>query len=248
MKNYFIVNPAAGSGKKIKALTERIEEACLKKGADLEIYLTKKVGDATDFVKSKCKNAAEKLRFFACGGDGTVNEVASGAAEYSDVAAVGVVPSGTGNDFLRCFEGTENFSDIDAQLNSTEEKIDVVHCGDKYMLNMFNTGFDCEVAAKAGELKRLPAISSSLAYILGVVAKLIQKPGANFSVSLDGGEFEEKKLLLATVSNGRFCGGGFLISVRNGAFGAAMMRPSGRGRCFCRRTLRRWTSPIAPSA
>ena len=79
---------------------------------------------------------------------------------------------------------------------------------------MFNTGFDCEVAAKAADLKRLPAVSSSLAYILGVVAKIIQKPGAEFSVSLDGGEFEDKRLLLATVSNGRFCGGGFKSSPR----------------------------------
>ena len=213
MKNYFIINPAAGSGKKIKALTERIESACRSRGAEFEIYLTQKVGDATDFVKSKCKSAVEHLRFFACGGDGTINEVASGAVEY-DKAAVGIVPAGTGNDFLRCFSSAESFSDIEAQLDATEEKVDLVSCGDRYMLNMFNTGFDCEVAAKAAELKRLPGVSSSLAYILGVVAKLIQKPGAAFSVSLDGGEFEDKELLLATVSNGRYCGGGFKSSPR----------------------------------
>lgn len=211
MKHYFIINPAAGSGKKIKSLIERIESACKKRGAEFEIYLTKKAGDATDFVKNKCKNVAEKLRFFACGGDGTVNEVASGAAEF-DHAAVGVVPAGTGNDFLRCFDGKESFSDIDAQLDASEEKVDLINCGDRYVLNMFNTGFDCEVAAKAADLKRLPAVSSSLAYILGVVAKMIRKPGAKFSVSLDGKKFEKKELLLATVSNGRFCGGGFKSS------------------------------------
>ena len=211
MKNYFIINPAAGSGKKIKSLIARIEEVCKSRGTDFEIYLTRKMGDATEFVKSKCKSAADHLRFFACGGDGTVSEVASGAAEYEN-ASVGVVPAGTGNDFLRCFTSPESFSNIEAQLDATEEKVDIVDCGDRYMLNMFNTGFDCEVAAKASELKRLPAVSSSLAYILGVVVKLAQKPGASFSVSLDGGEYEDKELLLATVSNGRYCGGGFKSS------------------------------------
>ena len=213
MKNYFIINPAAGNGKKIKALTERIESACKSRGAEFEIYLTQKIGDATEFVKGKCKSAAENLRFFACGGDGTVNEVASGAAEC-ELAAVGVVPAGTGNDFLRCFDTPEAFSDIEAQLDSTEERVDLVSCGDRYMLNMINTGFDCEVAARASELKRLPGVSSSLAYILGVVVKLIQKPGVSFSVSLDGKKYEDKELLLATVSNGRYCGGGFKSSPR----------------------------------
>lgn len=213
MKNYFIINPAAGSGKKIKELKNHIEAACKKRGVEFEIYLTQKIGDATDFVKGKCKSAVEHLRFFACGGDGTVSEVASGAAEY-DKASVGIVPAGTGNDFLRCFTSPESFSDIEAQLDSTEEKVDLINCGDRYMLNMFNTGFDCEVAAKAAELKKLPLVSSSLAYILGVVAKILQKPGVSFSVSLDGGEYEEKELLLATVSNGRFCGGGFKSSPR----------------------------------
>ena len=213
MKHYFIINPKAGSGKKLKALKERIENACRKKGEEFEIYLTKKMGDATEFVKNTCHSAADKIRFYACGGDGTVNEVASGAAEYEN-ASVGVIPGGTGNDFLRCFTGKENFSNIEAQLEATEKKIDIVKCGEKYMVNMFNTGFDCEVAAKASSLKLIPMVSSSMAYILGVVVKLIEKPGAEFSVSLDGGEYEAKKLLLATVSNGRYCGGGFNSSPR----------------------------------
>lgn len=213
MKNYFIINPAAGSGKKTKALKERIETVCREKGAEFEIYLTKKKGDATEYVKAMSRRASEHLRFFACGGDGTISEVATGVVEF-DHAAVGIVPAGTGNDFLRCFESPDNFWDIEAQLDGEEEKIDIVNCGGRYLLNMFNTGFDCEVAAKASSLKKIPGVSSSLAYILGVVVKLVQKPGTKFSVSLDGGEFEQKDLMLATVSNGRFCGGGFKSSPR----------------------------------
>ena len=49
----------------------------------------------------------------------------------------------------------------------------MIRCNHTYGVNLLNTGFDCEVAAKASELKKLPLVSSSLAYILGVVVKLI---------------------------------------------------------------------------
>ena len=51
-----------------------------------------------------------------------------------------------------------------------------------------------------------------MAYILGVAVELIRKPGIKLSVSLDGGEPEEKELLLSTFSNGRYYGGGFNAS------------------------------------
>ena len=82
-----------------------------------------------------------------------------------------------------------------------------------YAMNMVNTGFDCEVARRAATLKTKPLISSSAAYIAGVVTELVKKPTTAFGISIDGEKFTEKSpLLLATFSNGRFCGGGFKSS------------------------------------
>ena len=211
MKHYFIVNPAAGKGKDIKALIERIEGACREKLTDFEIYVTKKAGDATDFVKGKCASAKEKLRFFSCGGDGTNNEVISGAVGF-DCAEVGFIPDGTGNDFIKCFNSPELFTDIDAQLGGNAEAIDVISCNDRYIMNIMNIGFDCEVVRRTGRIKRIPLVSKSMAYILGVVAELVRKPGTRLKISLDGGELKKRELLLSTFSNGRYYGGGFNAS------------------------------------
>ena len=211
MKHYFIVNPAAGKGKDPKALIERIEKSCRERLTDFEIYITEKAGDATEFVKKKCVAAKEKLRFFSCGGDGTNNEVISGAVGC-DCAEVGFIPDGTGNDFIKCFDGAEKFTDIDAQLDGSAEAIDVISCNDKYIMNIMNIGFDCEVVRRTGKIKNLPLVSKSLAYILGVVIELIRKPGTKLRVCLDGGETKERSLLLSTFSNGRYYGGGFHAS------------------------------------
>jgi len=216
MKHYFILNPAAGSGKFVGELSQKIIEVCTGKGVDFDVYVTKKEGDATDFVRNTCATLpdGEGARFYSCGGDGTNYEVISGAYGFEGVS-VGFIPSGTGNDFIRCFNGRELFCDIGAQLDGSTDKIDLIKCNDRYVMNMLNTGFDCEVARSAAILKKKPMISSSAAYIMGVVKKLIEKPTTGFRVSVDGGEWEEKSpLLLATFSNGRFCGGGFKSSPR----------------------------------
>lgn len=216
MKHYFILNPAAGSGKFVGELSQRIVDTCRRKNVDFDIYITKKVGDATDFVRRVCLDApvGETLRFYSCGGDGTNYEVISGAQGFENVS-VGFIPSGTGNDFIRCFEGRECFTDIESQLEGSRETIDLIKCNDRFIMNMLNTGFDCEAARRAATLKKKPLISSPMAYIMGVVTELVRKPTTGFTVSIDGGEAEKKSpLLLATFSNGRFCGGGFKSSPR----------------------------------
>lgn len=209
MKYYFIVNPMAGKGAHREELVESIRVACEKRGIEYEIYRTKAVGDATDFVKSVCADEANlPARFYACGGDGTLGEVANGAAGAKG-AALGVIPVGTGNDFVRNFGNGELFFDIDAQIDGEEYAIDILKCNDMYAINMINIGFDCEVVKKTVKLKKSPLIPSKLAYIAGVVTTLIKKPGMKAEVSCDGSELESCEYLLTTFANGEFCGGGF---------------------------------------
>lgn len=209
MKYYFVVNPMAGKGAHREELIESIRAACEKREIEYEIYKTKAVGDATVFVKSVCADTANlPARFYACGGDGTLGEVANGAAGVKG-AAVGVIPVGTGNDFVRNFGKGELFFDIEAQIDGEEYPIDILKCNDMYAINMINIGFDCEVVKKTVKLKKSPLIPSKLAYIAGVVTTLIKKPGMKAEVSCDGSEFVFGEYLLTTYANGEFCGGGF---------------------------------------
>ena len=210
MKHYFITNPAAGKKNSCDILSENIKKACDEKGVSFEIYTTTGVGDATDFVKKTCEanTSGEELRFYACGGDGTLCEVAEGAVGYP-FAAVGLVPKGTGNDFVRNFTNKENFFDFSAQLDATKVSLDILKCNDMYAVNMINIGFDCEVVKKMMKIKRSPLVPSKLAYIFGLVMTFIKKPGVKAKISIDGGEKFERSLLLTTIANGCFCGGGF---------------------------------------
>ena len=213
MKYCFICNPMAGKeGKDI--LKEKIRSVCSSMGLNFDILTTSSRGDATRLVKKYCEeNSHEEISVYACGGDGTAGEVVNGVMAFDNEErkriGMGLIPVGTGNDFVRNFSNKENFLDIEAQINSTPNDIDLLKCNDMYAINMINVGFDCEVVVKMQELKRHPLIPSKMAYIAGLVVTLVKKPGVSMKASVDGGETEEKDLLLTTFANGCFCGGGF---------------------------------------
>ena len=203
MDTIFIVNPKAGQGKNTENLIEEIVHNNAK------YYITKSVGDAEVFVRNYCEQNGA-ARFIACGGDGTFNEVLNGTAGYD--AEIGVLPTGTGNDFCRNFEG--NFNDVNALINSPCESIDVIRYTtngtSRLCANMFNIGFDCNVADFTAQLKQKPFISGSLAYFLSILAMMIKKKGANIKLEIDGKLFYEGPLLLTAIANGKFCGGGIM--------------------------------------
>ena len=210
MKYIFLTNPAAGKKNSCDELCAAIDAVLAKEELSYEIYRTTSAGDATRFVKEKCESNTqnEELCFFACGGDGTLNEVVSGAVGYP-FACVGLIPKGTGNDFVRNFTSKERFFDIGAQIKGLSVTVDLLACNDRYAVNMIKIGFDCEVVKKMVQIKRSPLVPSKLAYIFGLVFTLIRKPGVHTKVSFNGSEYTEHDLLLTTMANGCFCGGGF---------------------------------------
>lgn len=203
MDTVFIVNPKAGQGKNIDSLIDEITQ----NGA--QYYITKAVGDAENFVRDYCTKSGS-ARFIACGGDGTLNEVLNGAAEFN--AEIGVLPTGTGNDFCRNFKG--NFYDIKALINAPCQKIDVIRYTtsgvSRLCANMFNIGFDCNVADLTASMKKKPFISGSMAYFMSILVMMIKKKGADLKIEIDGEIAHNGPLLLTSVANGKFCGGGIM--------------------------------------
>ena len=117
MKHIFVINPAAGKTNVTEALLPRLHALFVGREEELETYLTTGVGDATRFVKERCAASnGEHLRFYSCGGDGTMNEVLQGLAGCAN-AAMGVVPCGSGNDFVRSFPDCD-FSNLEAQITA----------------------------------------------------------------------------------------------------------------------------------
>lgn len=213
MKTIFVVNPKAGKGKKTDEVITKIKTVSAELSADTEIYYTTAVGDATRFVREYCENSGA-ARFIACGGDGTLNEVVNGAIGFDGVE-VGVIPAGTGNDFCRNF-GDCDFTDIKGQLLGRSMKCDAIKyttevCGEiksGYAVNMFNIGFDCNVADLTAGIKERTFAAGPFAYFLSILVNLIGKKGANLEIMMDGEVKHKGALLLTSIANGSYCGGG----------------------------------------
>jgi len=226
MKTVFIVNPKAGTGKNTDSIISAISGVIKRLKADAQIYVTKCVGDAERYVKSFCEKFG-KARFIACGGDGTLSEVLNGAIGYCGVE-IGVIPNGTGNDFCRNFDRDCDFNDIARQITDDTVECDAIRyiaeCDNEnrvgYAVNMFNIGFDCNVADLTQTMKQKPFISGSLAYFVSILVTLIKKKGADLKIEIDGKLAYNGKLLLTSLANGSFCGGGIksnpLASIKDG--------------------------------
>jgi YegS/Rv2252/BmrU family lipid kinase len=222
MKHIFLINPVAGQGKASLEVLPGIVEAVKEKGIEYEIHRTVNEGDALRYVRARCdENPSEDLRFYSCGGDGTMNEVLNGLYECPR-AQLAVIPAGTGNDFVRNFPNWKQFKDIGKQLDGHPVPVDAIRyelvgggenaeeiAATGYALNMFNVGFDAEVVAKTAEIKSKPLMSGTLAYVAGVGAVLTKLKKLKMTVEVDGTEVASGNFLLAAAANGRFSGGGF---------------------------------------
>ena len=214
MKYWFIVNPVSGKGKFAAHICEKIEEYASREQIEYEILKTAARGDATRIAREICETYPEEKIIFACGGDGMVSEVASGLAGF-DAVTLGVLPAGTGNDFVRSFSFPKQFASLDAQMSGTTVLIDAIHYTgdnglDAYSLNVLNMGFDCHVVACADRAKKIPLVRSSFAYMTGVAMAMVTKPGLLGEISVDGGPFRSFDLMFLLAANGRFYGGGYL--------------------------------------
>lgn len=206
MRHIFIINPISGKGNALQLEEKLRRQLGQKTDLSWEIYRTKAPGDAASFVR---RRAAEgPARFYACGGDGTLHEVADGVRDFPE-SALGVFPAGSGNDFVRTFSEPETFLDLDRQLEGEPVGIDLIRAGKHFAVNMLNIGFDCEVVNWVNTHRSIPLLGGKLRYLLGVLVMLFRRMGQSLTIRLPDGREESGRFLLCTAANGQFCGGGF---------------------------------------
>ena len=210
MKHLFILNPVAGGKKgrleetmcEIKAFTESLEHP-------FEIYQTKAPMDAVAKVAQEAESCGDMLYVYACGGDGTLNECANGAANRANVA-ITQYPCGTGNDFIRTFgqENVEKFLDLPALAKGPVHPLDLIDCGSRYGLNICSVGIDARVGGDVHKYSRIPIIGGSTGYIVSLVVNTIK--GVKQRLRITSDDFsQERDITLVCACNGCFYGGGF---------------------------------------
>lgn len=213
MKHIFVINPAAGANDQSAAISEFLKSECAD--LDTDTYVTAGPGDATRFVADYCRaHAGEQVRFYACGGDGTLHEVATGAYGF-DNAEIGVYPCGSGNDYVKYYGGADRFTDIRALIEAPSVDIDLMKIGERYCVNVCNFGFDTTVAKTMIKVKRKKLIGGKRAYVTGVVTALIKAMKNDCTVTVDGEQLNDKKILLCTIANGNYVGGSFKCAPRS---------------------------------
>ncbi len=216
IKNIFFVNPVAGNQKYKEKFIETIQSFADSGTHDIMVYKTLKDRKTVEIIDEICENSQPEYtyRFFACGGDGTLNEIIEGAIKYEN-AEIGVFPMGTGNDFVRSFDvDFKNFSDVSMQMSAEPVEVDLVEITrdsydrKEYFVNMLNIGFDANVVRKTHDIKKNKWIPNKMAYLLGVAKMLVSMKGAEIEVTVDNKVIHRGTVLLTAVGNGACCGGG----------------------------------------
>lgn len=206
MKHLFIINPAAGSRDRTKDYTRQIEEICAPRGIDYDIHVSAAPGDCEKAAREAAQTG-EQVRIYACGGDGTLNEVVSGAAGYEN-AAVTVFSGGSGNDFVKLFSDPKAFFDLERLLDAEEAEFDLIKCNHRYSLNICSVGLDARIGTDVANYKRIPLLSGFRAYAVSTLINLFRGISEHYIVEVDGERIDGEKTMIC-ICSGRFYGGGF---------------------------------------
>ena len=206
MKHLFIINPAAGSRNRTKDYMQKIETVFAGRDMEYEIQVSVAPGDCRRLAREAAQSG-EEYRIYACGGDGTLNEVASGAAGYPNVA-ITTFAGGSGNDFIRIFSDPAAFRDLERLLDCKEDTFDLIRCNEDFSLNICSIGLDARIGTDVSRYKRLPLLHGFRAYAASTVVNVIKGIAEHYVIEIDG-EVIDGKQTMVCACNGRFYGGGF---------------------------------------
>ena len=206
MKHIFIINPAAGSRDRTADYSEKIHSACHDRNLNYEIQVSSAPGECFRLAREAAESG-EEVRLYACGGDGTLNEVAAGAAGFPN-AAVTVFSGGSGNDFVKIFSEPAAFFDLERLLDAQEATFDLIRCNDDIALNICSVGLDARIGTDVANYKRLPLLHGFRAYAASTVVNVVRGISEHYVIDIDGEMIDGHKTMIC-VCNGGFYGGGF---------------------------------------
>ena len=207
MDHLFIINPAAGKGRSAQQMEERLSRLAVPH----QVFYTKQSGDACKIAERAAADG-RPARLYACGGDGTLNEVVNGAAGH-DFLAVTNVPMGTGNDFLKLFGSDYRsiFSNLEALAAGPQAAFDLMDCNGKLGLDVICAGVDARIAAGVHKYKRLKGVSGRWAYLLSLAEQVLVRGICRpMTVSMGAERWTQEPTAILCICNGRHYGGGFM--------------------------------------
>ena len=200
-----IVNPTAGNGYALK-MEQPIRQVLEEQDVPYTILRTEYPGHATALAR-KAAQAADCTGVVSVGGDGTAYEVACGLMGTS--VPLGVIPAGTGNDFVKTVGiPRKPMAALERILTGVPRPVDVGSMNDRLFLNVCGTGFDVTVLDYTVAAKKY--VRGILPYLIGLVRAIAHYRPVHVRMETDG-VVQERDVLICSVANGRFIGGGIPI-------------------------------------
>jgi diacylglycerol kinase (ATP) len=209
---FAIVNPAAGGGKSAKLAGPALADLRAK-GLHIDGIASTGPGHAVQLAREAYRQGYR--RFLAVGGDGTAHEILNGVfAAASERIALGFLPLGTGNSFLRDFTKQGAEASLGALLANRTRPVDLVRLthasGEIYSFNILSIGFTADVGALTN---RVFKPLGHLGYLFGVFVGLARLKRRAFVLrSDDETEWDTRRSLFLSFSNSKYTGGAMLIA------------------------------------
>jgi diacylglycerol kinase (ATP) len=205
----FIINPVAGNGY-AKSLKPEIDEMIGQYSIDAMVVFSEYIGHAAELAIQAADNGSKYI--IGVGGDGTLNEIASALLHKKNIT-LGIVPAGTGNDFIQILGFPNRFEAKHWEVLFKKEttQIDLGLCNGLPFLNGMGLGFDAQVAAEnyveLGEVKK----GGKYKYIYHILKTLLFYREKRMTV-LSTEAKNETDCFINTISIGRRFAGGFFLT------------------------------------
>lgn len=210
-----IANPISGRGR-VSRTSATVTELLRSQGVEVEVRHTAASGDAERIAREAMASGTRPLQcVVACGGDGTVQEIANALADArpslgDSCPALGLAPAGRCNDFARAFRiSTDPAAIADVLLNGRALPTDLGRVNGRYFCTVATAGVDADVSSFVDTM-RMP-LRGTLAYLYGAIRVLIRYRPYDMTITGDFGVIEGP-MLLASTANTSCYGGAIRIA------------------------------------
>lgn len=212
-----IVNPAAGGGalrREWPAMAVRVRNYF---GA-FECQFTQAPGDGTRIAEHEA--ASGRRLIIACGGDGTISEIANGLARTHSDAELGILPHGSGGDFRKTLDLPWRLEEAARALaQGRPRKIDLIEISyqktpkereSRYCINVSSFGMGGEVVKRANKSSK--SLGGGISYALATLTTTLTYECPEIMLSIDESEARRWRISNVAVCNGRYFGAGMKVA------------------------------------
>ena len=207
MRYVFIANPNAGAKNGFEKYRDRITATCEKLGVPYKFMLTRSGADLTDFARSEGETGDE-VRIIVLGGDGGICGAANGIIGMENVE-FGIIPCGSGNDYVKTFGGAQGFEDVEHYLTAPSRYVDAIDTGHFASVNICSMGIDAIICNRTNRMAKTKKFLGSGTYTLSVLISMLGKVYNTLKVTIDDQYVYEGDFMFSLAACGRYYGGGY---------------------------------------